>query len=55
MQQVSSVVAQQMKPPKAHINCSKGTKDRFGQDKAHKKNYRLSRKAIQNRPLINID
>jgi hypothetical protein len=44
-----------MKPPHAHINQVKGDKTEFGKDKKHRKMYRISRKAIQNRPLVNIN
>jgi hypothetical protein len=44
-----------MKPPHAHINQVRGDKTEFGKDKKHRKTYRISRKAIQNRPLVNIN
>jgi hypothetical protein len=52
---IKSVVGGQMKPPHAHINQVKGDKTAFGIDKKHRKMYRISRKAIQNRPLVNIN
>ena len=43
---VKSVVGGQMKPPHAHINQVKGDRTEFGKDKKHRKNYKISRRAI---------
>lgn len=55
MKSVQSEVAKQMQAPRAHVNNSKGDKNKFGQDKSHLRTYKISRKSIFDRPLINID
>ena len=43
-----------MKAPHAHIDNTRGDRNRFGQDKSHLKTYRPSRKSIHNRAMFNI-
>ena len=50
-----SDVALQMQAPRAHVNNTKGNKNKFGQDKSHLRTYKISRKSIFDRPLVNID
>ena len=51
---IRSVVSQQRKPPRAHIDNARGSRTFFGQDKHHIRNYRLHRQAIQERRMVNI-
>ena len=44
-----------MAAPHAHVDNTKGARNKFGQDRNHLKTYKISRKSIFNRPLINID
>lgn len=46
---IDSEIGKEMKPPHAHINNVTAARNKFGQDKAHLKNYAPIRKSILNR------
>jgi len=44
-----------MAPPHAHVDNVKGSRNEFGKDRKHLKTYKISRKHIFNRPMIDIN
>lgn len=43
-----------MQAPHAHIDNTRGSKNKFGQDKQHLKTYRIGKRSIHTRNMYNI-